>query len=210
MYYIDNTVSGMAADTEDRERLDDVDFSILKAFWDSENPLWKKRVYRYVEQHIDELPLQETVSEQTVGRRIDDLLNEGYLESVITDPDAVDRELIISYRLTDPGRSTMDAKRMEYIRDIVRSDIFRDFRRQDAPINPIISVFVDEFDLTARERDFLRNRFDATQIAALLALYYVEVEAREFFMDTEAEIIRDVAHGDISMKEALRRIDDAG
>lgn len=71
--------------------LDLLDLQILGILQD--DTLWKKRIAN----HID------TVSIQTIGRRVDTLRDNGLLDSCIISPDDIKRDLIIAFETTEQG-----------------------------------------------------------------------------------------------------------
>ncbi len=189
------------------EPIDDVDYAILKVVHDADEPLWKKRVHSLVSERTEELPLMNTVAVNTVGRRIDQLQNNGMLDNVIVQPDQIDRDLVIAYILTDKGRAAMTEKRRAYLRDIVRQDIFKDFRNEDVAIRPLLSAMQDEFDMQRSSIDRLDDRFNSVQLAAILALYYIEIESEELLTQQVRRLVREVARGEKTPDEAVEELD---
>lgn len=125
----------MAANSDDLE-IDNVEYAVLKAFSDLGRPLWKKRVHEYLEANKDYLPIEDDVSLQTVGRQIDTLVNNDYLDNVITSPDKLQRDLIIAFTPTDRGRDALAAKRRDLVKNSIRTTLFGDAHRADVPHEP--------------------------------------------------------------------------
>lgn len=192
---------------DEMETIDEVDFSILKVIRDAETPLWKTRVQELLKEHRDELPITGIVAVQTVGRRIDDLNNDGLLDTEVIRPDTVDRDLIIAYKLTDRGEEAVKEKRRAYLRNIVRRDIFKDFRDENVPQEQLLAAIQDEFDLSDGATDTLAERFNSVQLASILALYYVEIESQELLTEQERQLIRHVARGEKTAEEAVGELD---
>lgn len=185
------------------ETIDEVDYAVLKVIQDAGQPLWKKRVHDLIGEREDQLPLLGNVSVQTVGRRIDSLHNERLLENVIVRPDNIDRDMVIAYELTEDGEDTLTEKRRAYLRDIVRQDIFIDFRDEDLPQGPLLQAMKDEFDLSDASVHRLEERFDSVQLASILALYYLEIETEELLTEQERRLVRQVARSEKELDEAV-------
>lgn len=192
---------------DDIEPIDDVGFSILKVIRDAGRPLWKTRVKDVLNDRRDELPILGIVSVQTVGRRIDDLYNEGLLETAVVRPKETDRDLVIAFELTEKGEEAVMERRQAYLRNIVRRDIFRDFRDENVPQQPLLQAIKDEFNLSDDATEKLAGRFDSMELASMLALYYVEIESQALFTEEERQFIRQVARGEKTMNEAVDELE---
>lgn len=189
--------------------IDDLEFSVLKVVRDAEEPLWKKRIYIVLEERQDELPLTDAdFSEQTIGRRIDNLLNTGLLETTVAQSEDLERRNIIAYQLTDDGEEVLKEKRRKYIRDIVRRDIFLDYMEHEEPVEPLLSVISDEFDLNEADEQLLRDRYNGVQLASFLALYYVHKETLDLFTSEERNAIRAVAAEEKTLSETIRSLSE--
>lgn len=193
-------------DTDGITGIDDLEYAVLRVIDREGAPLWKKQIHREINDHLDELPLLESFSPQTVGRRVDDLQNAELLEPSITSPDDIGRDVIIAYRLTEMGREALQEKHDAYVRNIVRTDIFKELRKEDAPIERLVNVLADEFTLSEAAKDVLRERYSSIQLPAILAMYHIEQEAKELFDDEERRILRDTLDGSDTMDEAIREL----
>lgn len=98
----------MQSDVTTQEyQLDRVDLALLTLLAD--DPLWKS------EAHAQLLTLDrvDTVSVQTVGRRIDRLHQEDYLATKIVTPEDLDRDLMIAFQTTAEGRTMFEGGNVE-------------------------------------------------------------------------------------------------
>lgn len=157
-----------------RNDIDAVDYAILKSL-DENGASWKKRVHTWVEENIDRLPTMEAHSLQTFGRRLDQLNEDGLVESCIISPDEVERQMIIGYKLTMDGKTALGIKRNAVLRDkIVRSaEALLTQTERDVPIDreALIELLVDEFDMSVKARE-LMEECETQELIALLAIHY--------------------------------------
>lgn len=79
------------------DALDRLDYCILAELSDAK--LWKKEVYNRV--NVD-------MSVQTVGRRIGDMYEAGYLESGLVEAAGIRRDYIQGFWLSDQGEEALD------------------------------------------------------------------------------------------------------
>lgn len=82
--------------------LDNMDFAILTIFHYEDRLLWEKQIYKCLMKHRERLPINE-VSMQSVDRRVNDLHNDDYLESVIASRDPAAKEMVVAYIMTEKG-----------------------------------------------------------------------------------------------------------
>jgi hypothetical protein len=85
------------------EQLDILSLYILHLLTDG--VLWKNRIHERLPDKGPDL-LQSSL--QTVGRRVDDLYDCGYLESCVTQGENVNRDLLIGFRTTDQGTAALE------------------------------------------------------------------------------------------------------
>ncbi len=103
--------------------IDDKDFSILKILDNSESPLWKKEIHRRLGENIDKLPLEENFSVQTVGRRVDKMVESGVLDSLYMKTEDVNRMLIHSFYPTERGMEELREKREKFMESLVQETL---------------------------------------------------------------------------------------
>lgn len=84
--------------------IDLLDYAILTVITESDDSMWKKAIRNELQERGDALPGDTDVSVQTIGRRIDALHDNAYIESCIVSPEELRRDLIIAYKLTEDGR----------------------------------------------------------------------------------------------------------
>lgn len=161
------------------DTIDNIDFSILQCVNDSERPLWKKKIYEYMEEYREYLPLQRDISAQTVGRRVDELADEGYLASVITSSEDVNRHMIIGYTDTEKGVKVLEDKRETLLKDIVFRELFSD---DSFPIEKeaLITLIEDEFRDGICDSDKLRD-YSRKQLLIMTGALLLEQDAADEF-----------------------------
>lgn len=151
--------------------IDDVDFSILNVIAKDDAPLWKKEIHRGLSETPHALPNVREVSVQTVGRRVDDLHDDGYLESCIISPRDINRDLIIAFKITDAGEAARHRKREELLRDHVYHTFSRGNADLSADTDTLATLTVDEIGLDADLREELADT-EPLELLTLLLLYY--------------------------------------
>lgn len=77
-------------------KLDLTNYRILYILYDE--PLWKNEIHERLQRHE-----AETVSVQTVGRRVDQLQDAGLVNAKMVSPESIQRDLIIAFETTDLG-----------------------------------------------------------------------------------------------------------
>lgn len=107
----------------DTRDLDRVDYALLAAVTDADEPLWKKRIHAYLRDHVEQLPIEDPVSLQTVGRRIDRLHEDEYVASDIVSPDGLNRDLIIGYTITQDGHDAFHAAGHALLKRYATADV---------------------------------------------------------------------------------------
>jgi hypothetical protein len=106
--------------------IDNMDFSILKTIADADGPLWKKQVHRRIQNRLQTLPASDSVSVQTIGRRIDRLKEDGYLAPCIVRPEGINRDLIIAFETTETGRNAVYSQQDDLLREYTADALLRD------------------------------------------------------------------------------------
>lgn len=168
--------------------IDNVDFSILRCVKDADQPLWKKKIHGKISEYLDTLPLQDVVSVQTVGRRIDTLEEDGYLETKIASPDEVNRELIICYDTTAEGEQVLEARRRLLLRRVVGRELFGE-ERFDINKRALEILIRNEF--TAGLSIDATNGYSRKQLLLLLGMYFIEHDMADAFPAEKREQLRD-------------------
>jgi len=92
------------------ESIDFLDMAIMAEINCNEPGTWKKRIHANLAEVLDDAP-----SVQTVGRRVDELEDNGLLQATVTNPDGVKRSTIIGYVLNDASRELLET--VGYCRD---------------------------------------------------------------------------------------------
>jgi DNA-binding Lrp family transcriptional regulator len=166
--------------TENPHNIDNIDFAIMTLINNAERPLWKNRIHERLHDKQDQLPITNGVSVQTVGRRVDALQDDGYLETVIASPDDLKRDLIIAFKLTDDGHTVLHDKRESVLKGIINDTIFRDEKHTEIGKNALVALMNDHFQdddaptLTAADHE-------EQELLAILTLHYAEQEALTIF-----------------------------
>lgn len=158
------------------DSIDAVDYAILTCVAEH-NGVWKKQVHEWISSNCDRLPeMDDVVSVQTIGRRIDQLHGQGLLETCIVSPDEISRDLIIAYKLVDAGDETMSVKRQEFLRAAVmqtRDALLSDYNGDDLPVNrtALLELICDEFAISGATRDELKQ-CSTQEILGMLGCYF--------------------------------------
>lgn len=163
-------------------------------------------MHKWVNDHHEELPRIESKSVQTIGRRIDKLHEAGLVESCILAPDAVNREMIIGYKLTGDGKKYMDAERKEFLKDKVMraSEALLDRHDENDQFSisrpALISLMVDEFDIAGEARDTIEEcRTD--ELIAVLMSHFFRTEGLPSFDEDAGERITTLIRGTPALRE---------
>lgn len=171
--------------------MDNVDFSILKCIHECGEGMWKKRIHSQLEDMMDRMPLQELVSEQTVGRRVDALEVEGYLKTNIVASDEVARDLIIGYTVTPEGRQLLAQKRETLLREIVCTELFSDHDEMGITRRALADLANNEFRLEESAEGTV-DIYSRRELLILLALYFVEKAATGTCSQEQHQAFRDI------------------
>lgn len=167
--------------------LDRTDFLILKQIYDADQPPWKNRI------HEQQSGLfTEPVSVQTVGRRVDALQEDDYLESCITSPDEIKRDLIIAFKLTDKGEDALIKKRRELLLKEVRTEIFQHETVEDRMNREAtVELACSEFGLDEASHPF--DQCSQEELLTVLLLYFVQNDVFDLFSDKLLETAEELA-----------------
>lgn len=183
--------------------IDNTDYAILKAIHDQDRPLWKNKIHQYIADNERRFPLSQGVSVQTVGRRVDDLNNEEYLENAIISPDELQRDLIIAFKLQDKGREVLEQKRKELLQDVVQGEMFGADAAAEIGKGALIELISDEFDIEKATREQLETDYSRDQIVAFLTLYYTEKQAVNVFDSEYWSKLEDLFSDDTELTETF-------
>lgn len=169
--------------------IDNVDFSILNCVKVADQTLWKKEIHTRITGDQHALPVDITISPQTVGRRIDALEDDGYLESTIATSEEVNRNLLIGFRATEEGKSILDEKRETLLKKIVSREMFG----EDAfPIEKEALEQLIHEEFTAGLATDATNGYSRQQLLVLLGMHFIETEAFNVFSDEERQQLHTV------------------
>lgn len=173
--------------------IDDIDYTILKCLDDAVEAFWKKRIYQEIEERREVLPMAGDVSLQTIGRRVDRLHEDGYLENEIVSPQEVPRDLIIGFTVTADGRKLVERKRETLLRELVRKELFIDEPDGDSDIGQkaLAELTNNEFGLEGRTVE-TADRYSREELLILLGTYFLEKQASQVFDEEDVQRFRDV------------------
>lgn len=158
-----------------RNKMQYLDYAIMKTVNDSEDPLWKKKIYEQICSNNGTLPALDSVSVQTVGRYVDEMVENGLVDTTLTNPEDLSRSFIVAYNLTERGEQALDEKRETILKEKVvesASGILEPFEDTDLEKSAVIALMEDEFDLTEDMVEFLETEFAPREVMTLLAMYY--------------------------------------
>ncbi len=145
--------------------LDATDYAVLQCINDASKPVWKKEIHGRIERRIGEFPELDSVSVQTVGRHVDTLHDQAYLESCIISPDHLNRDLIISYKLTEDGVTALQEKRDTLIKTQIMGD-------EHADKQELLALLDHEIGFDSEMWRFLEGR-GPDEIIGLAEIYYM-------------------------------------
>lgn len=181
--------------------IDKVDFSILKVIEDYGGPLWKNRIHELLLERADELPGIDSISVQTVGRRVDDLHDDGYLQSCITSPKGIKRDLIIAFKLTDTGTEQIQETRRSLFQDLVQQRLFTNGSEQLSKAT-LIELLADELELDETTKEQFQSEFEHPDLFALSTMYYIKEWIGQELSD-DVEKFNKIAQEDAKLQEAI-------
>lgn len=181
--------------------IDTIDYSILKCLHDTDNAFWKKRIHQELADRQAVLPITDQISLQTVGRRVDDLHDEEYLENTIVSPQEVARDLIIGYTLTDAGNMAMQRKRKELLQDVVRDEVFDDTPRPDMTQAVLVEMIGNELELD-RQLDRKPATYERDELLVFIGAYILRTK-RAAITDADIQEFRNVLERQESLSTIL-------
>lgn len=159
--------------------IDEVNYAILKLTAESEGPIWKNKIHQRLSEKCEELPDVDSVSVQTVGRRVDWLRDNGYLDSCIVSPDEIKRDLIIAFKTTEQGREALETKEDEFLQDAVQHAIFSN---ESAPDKPVLAELIcTHLDLDQNVKETLIDQYSTPELETFLTLYYLREQVSDVF-----------------------------
>ncbi len=155
------------------------DVAIMTVLETSESSLWKRKIYRQLSQQAHRLPVEGDCSVQTVGRHVDRLYEQGYIDAVPVASEEVNRALITGYRLTEEGEQSLAMARDRVLRETTISYLANAINGGDAP-EANREFLQDAF---ARCYDVSRERLETIgkedHLYGFLALFYSSTALRE-------------------------------
>lgn len=167
---------------------DATDFAILFAVKQHEVPPWKNKIHGWIIDNQDVLPHMETVSVQTVGRRVDNLVKNDFLETVIVSPDGIKRDLIIAFKLTEKGAEAVAATRDHMLGQAVDQYMFDQQHNDPMKKDAVATLLADRFDIAVSA---LREEYGKDELFTVLMLLYMEQAAEDVLGDARA--VRQIA-----------------
>lgn len=145
--------------------IDTTDYAILQCINDADEPIWKKKICTRINDRINHFPGIEHVSVQTIGRRVDRLHDNAHLESCIVPPEHLRRDLIIAYKLTDEGVTSLHEKRQQLLFTRIQQP-------ETAEKALILSLLEHEIGFARNMHDFLQDQ-TTEQLLALTEIYFM-------------------------------------
>lgn len=157
-----------------KDGIDTTGYVILDVMTD---PQWKSRIHSLMEDADDE-PITDIPSIQTIGRRVDDLCDEGLLASCILSPDDVGRDLIIGYRRTEKGDDAMDEKRGTMLQEVAHTTAnVACGQTRTMSTAALTKMIADEFDLDAAGESRIEDEYGEEELLSLLTLHFAQENA---------------------------------
>lgn len=156
------------------EDIDKTSFLILYALQSADRALWKKKIHEQFPDKFD-----HNVSLQTIGRRVETLVESGLIESVITSPDEIKRDLIIGYSITKDGKQALHAKRRKVLENIVQENMFSDKKQADIGKEALVEMVCNHFECPDNVRVRLRDECSEHELITALTSQLVEQETAD-------------------------------
>ncbi len=172
--------------------VDETDFAILFSVKQHDLPPWKNRLHGWIVEHEDDLPITGGVSVQTIGRRVDNLVKNDYLETVIVSPETIKRDLIIAFKLTEKGKNTIDTTREHLLSRMVRNHLFND-DRIEIQNDCIATLLADRYGWEDDTVNSMNERYGTAELSAFLTMIYVEEHTDGMLDGMSEQIIRELA-----------------
>lgn len=159
--------------------IDEVNYAILKLVDESDTPLWKNKLHSQLSERSHTFPAVDSVSVQTIGRRVDWLRDNNYLDSCIISPDGIKRDLIIAFNLTDKGYTALEQKEDELLQDAVQHAMFSNEFTPEKPV--LAELLATHLDLGQDQHDTLLDRYTTEELEVFLTLYYLRNQIHDVF-----------------------------
>jgi hypothetical protein len=140
--YEPQTTGHSQQDAADINQLDHKDYTVLHICHQADTPPWKARIH---DTYNDATALP-TPSIQTIGRRVDTLINDNLLAPVIVSPDDTPRDLLKGHELTTIAQHLLPAIRRLLLEDIIHTELFTTTRTDhpDAFIRHLLTQLTGE------------------------------------------------------------------
>lgn len=180
--------------------IDEVDFSILKVLAESDSPMWKTKIHRKLVEEDGGLPHARDISVQTVGRRVDDLLERELVESCIISPQEINRDLIIAFKPSEDGVQELENEREELLREYISVDALETGSYPDEEI--LADLAVDELGADPAVSDSLQG-CDTEGMWTLLSLHYLKEDMRELVDEEHLDSLVELATHDREIAATL-------
>ncbi|MDY6778844.1 MAG: hypothetical protein SVU32_09335 [Candidatus Nanohaloarchaea archaeon] len=136
--------------------IDATDYSILKVLENSEQGLWKNEIHRRILDSIDTIPGLNSLSIQTVGRRVNSLYEDELLDAYLKNVESVNRTLITVHHLTEKGKKELDQYREHLLRTYLLRHMEDRLLTQEEPTiceATLRDVFCSHHDISPQELD---------------------------------------------------------
>lgn len=174
--------------------IDGADYAVLKCLQAS-NGSWKKQVHSWIQDNADNVPMMEKKSEQTIGRRIDDLHERGLIESCIVSSDSVNRDMIIGYKLTDDGQDALQEKRTAMLKEFVEQSmkhLLHDTGELDIDRDGLAALMCDEFGIDEETRERVLEPLTSRELVSVLNCHYMKQNANSNITRQHEPLIADL------------------
>lgn len=134
------------------------------------------------------LPIDTSISAQTTGRHIDALEEAGYLGSMVTSSENVNRHLIIGYELTEDGERILDEKRETLLKKIVSRELFTG-ETNPVETDALRQLVRDEYTAGLAINE-TAGGYTRRQLLLLLGMYFIEGALEDAFSSEERQRLR--------------------
>lgn len=188
--------------------IDNTDFAILFSVENHDVPPWKNKIHGWVVDQEENLPIANSVSVQTVGRRVDTLVNEDFLETVIVSPEDIKRDLIIAFKLTEKGKDAITGKREQLLKETVQNQIFAADDGNNISKGALITLLLDKFNWDGDMYETLHQKYGKNELSTFLVMVYIEEEASSMIDAEQVKRFKDVLTEYNDMADEL--LDEAG
>lgn len=176
-----------------RDPMDDTDFLILNTIRRVDEPLWKRRITQYCNAQTEKYDcIEDGVSPQTVGRRVDRLEDRGFLEEYGVRP-SNQSGILSAYRVTPTGEDALKEKQDTVLREyaaeftdhVLGEDDLFSFPAERRHL--LLDMLSDKFHLDLEALTALRDDMGGPAfyraVVCSLALYYLKQYVPEHARD---------------------------